>query len=347
MLTNTEGYEFIPQNYINKYIQDPTGIIYFCDGQQLYELKGNAASKFTVDIITRDGLKRYSTSVGDTSYSTEIGLNDRQLLNASEGDYSVFAQQEGNYGWVRPSAKIIKAGTGISTSRDIAGVVDTTTIGLTQDTRERLIPSTDGLDPLYKYHLVLPESDKPSSVFWEKTKSTSIGTGLVEEPTNPSEQTLKIGLSSSDLDYTQPNTKVYAKNTDSNTFGWVSLPSQSGTSVQAGSGINVSGNTISLTSDSVNRSISSANSGMYVMARGGSSMSDPIGWSSVSIPRGVNPGTGLASSADDIDADTLSLSQDVQDKLARIPDLPSADGNYALTCTISGGVPTFAWTLAN
>ena len=44
--------------------------------------------------------------------------------------------------------------------------------------------------------------------------------------------------------------------------------------------------------------------------------------------------------------DTLSLSQDVQDKLARIPDLPSADGNYALTCTISGGVPTFAWTLA-
>ena len=177
-----------------------------------------------------------------------------------------------------------------------------------------------------------------------------IGTGLVEEITTPSEQTLKIGLSSSDLDYTQPNTKVYAKNTDSNTFGWVSLPSQSGTSIQPGSGISVTGGadikTISLTSEYANRSISSANSGMYVMARDGSTMNQ-IGWSSVSIPRGVKAGTGLVSDTYDSYTDTLSLSQDVQDKLARIPDLPSADGNYALTCTITGGVPTFAWTLAN
>ena len=291
ILTNTEGYEFIPQNYINKYIQDPTGIIYFCDGQQLYELKGNAASKFTVDIIARDGLKRYSTSVGDTSYSTEIGLTDKRLLNASEGDYSVFAQQEGNYGWVLLPAKIIRAGTGISTSRDNAGAVDTTTISLSQDTQNKLLPSTDGLDSLYKYHLVLPESDKPSSVFWEKTQSTSIGTGLVEEPTNPSEQTLKIGLSSSDLDYTQPNTKVYAKNTDSNTFGWVSLPEPS-------------------------------------------------------PARTVVAGTGILVAEYGSTSDIVSLSQEVQNKLARIPDLPTGDGNYALTCTISGGVPTFAWTLA-
>lgn len=347
VLTNVEGHEFIPENYVNKYIQDPTGIIYFCDGQQLYQLKGNAASKFTVNVTTRDGLKTYGTYIGDTSYSTEIGLTDNRLLNASEGDYSIFCRTaEDDYGWVLSRATRIEAGTGITTNREIIGVSDRTTISLSQDTQNKLLPSTDGLDTLYKYHLVLPESDKPSSVFWEKTKSTSIGTGLVEEPTNPSEQTLKIGLSSSDLDYTQPNTKVYAKNTNSNTFGWVSLPSQSGTSIQPGSGINVSGNTVSLTSDIINRSISSANSGMYVMARDGSTMNQ-IGWSSVSIPRGVNPGTGLASSADDIDADTLSLSQDVQDKLARIPDLPSADGNYALTCTITGGVPTFAWTLAN
>ena len=113
---------------------------------------------------------------------------------------------------------------------------------------------------------------------------------MVEEPTNPSEQTLKIGLSSSDLDYTQPNTKVYAKNTNSNTFGWVSLPEPSpARTVVAGTGISVEGRSTS---------------------------------------------------------DTISLSQEVQGKLARIPDLPSADGNYALTCTISGGVPTFAWTLA-
>lgn len=344
ILTDDYVYQFILGNYINKYIQDPTGIIYFCDGQQLYELKGS--SKFTVNLTAQNGLFLSSTGGSDNnSYSATIGLTDKELLNASEGDYSVFAQQEGNYGWVRPSAKIIKAGTGISTSRDTAGVVDTTTISLSQDTQDRLPPSTAGLDPIYKYHLVQSNSSNSHKIVWEKTQSTSIGTGLVEEVTTPSEQTLKIGLSSSDLDYTQPNTKVYAKNTDSNTFGWVSLPSQSGTSVQAGSGINVSGNTVSLTSDSINRSISSANSGMYVMARDGSTMSQ-IGWSSVSIPRGVNPGTGLASSADDDTADTISLSQDVQDKLARIPDLPSADGNYALTCTITGGVPTFAWTLA-
>ena len=84
-------------------------------------------------------------------------------------------------------------------------------------------------------------------------------------------------------------TKVYSKNTSSNTFGWVSLDDYART-VEAGTGISV---------------------------EGGSTY------------------------------DTVSLSQDVQNKLARIPDLPSADGNYALTCTISGGVPTFAWTLAN
>lgn len=347
IITDDYAYQFIPGNYINKYIQDPTGIIYFCDGQQLYQLKGNAASKFTVNLTGQNGLFVSSTGGSDnSSYSATIGLTDKELLNASEGDYSAFCRTaEDDYGWVLLPAKIIKAGTGISTSRDNGGAVDITTISLSQDTQDRLPPSTTGLDPIYKYHLVRSNSSNSHKIVWEKTQSTSIGTGLVEELTTPSEQTLKIGLSSSDLDYTQPNTKVYAKNTDSNTFGWVSLPSQSGTSIQAGSGINVSGNTVSLTSDSINRSISSANSGMYVMARDGSTMSQ-IGWSSVYIPRGVNPGTGLASSADDSDADTLSLSQDVQDKLARIPDLPSADGNYALTCTISGGVPTFAWTLA-
>lgn len=341
VISGTEGYKFIPENYANKYIQDLTGIIYFCDGQELRQLEGS--KDFTVKVNVRNGLTTYGSSTSPNQYSVDIGLTDSELSTA-HSDYSVFAKLRNgtNFGWITPSSASIQAGSGISIS-DIAGGKR---ISLSQDTQNRLIPSTDGLDSLYRYHLVLPDSTKPSSVLWEKTQSTSIGTGLVEEPTTPSEQTVKIGLSSSDLDYTQPNTKVYAKNTDSNTFGWVSLPSQSGTSVQAGSGINVSGNTVSLTSDIINRSISSANSGMYVMARDDSTMSQ-IGWSSVYIPRGVNPGTGLASTADDIDADTLSLSQEVQDKLARIPDLPSADGNYALTCTISGGVPTFAWTLAN
>ena len=119
-------------------------------------------------------------------------------------------------------------------------------------------------------------------------------------------------------------------------------------SIQAGSGIEVSGNTVSLTSGYVNQGVNSASTNMYVMARdSGSSMSDLIGWGRVSIPRGVIAGTGLTSTTYNNTTDTISLSQDAQNKLARIPDLPSADGNYALTCTISGGVPTFAWTLAN
>lgn len=347
VIDGAEGYKFIPENYANKYIQDLTGIIYFCDGRDLHQLKGS--KERTININARDGLKNYGTSIGPSIYSVDIGLTDTSSGTYTGDVDSTYTEvltrhnpssgTADSYTWrsIKAIQPEILAGNGISKSGN--------TVSLASDVRERLIPSTNGLDSLYRYHLVLPDSTKLSSIFWEKTKSTSIGTGLVEEPTNPSDQTLKIGLSSSDLDYTQPNTKVYAKNTNSNTFGWVSLPSQSSTSVQAGSGINVSGNTVSLTSDTINRSISSANSGMYVMARDGSTMNQ-IGWSSVSIPRGVNPGTGLASSADDDTADTISLSQEVQDKLARIPDLPTGDGNYALTCTISGGVPTFAWTLA-
>lgn len=348
VIDGAEGYKFIPENYANKYIQDLSGIIYFCDGQELHQLEGS--KDFTVKVNVRNGLTTYSSSTSPNYYSVDIGLTDSELSTA-HSDYSVFAKLRNGtgFGWITPpsqSGTSIQSGSGISVTggadiktisltsayanRSInsansgmyvmardgstmnqigwssvsiprgvkagTGLVSDTydsytdTLSLSQDTRDRLIPSTDGLDSLYKYHLVLPESDKPSSVFWEKTKSTSIGTGLVEEPTNPSEQTLKIGLSSSDLDYTQPNTKVYAKNTDSNTFGWVSLPAPSSAhTVNAGTGISVeSGST----------------------------------------------------------SDTISLSQEVQGKLARIPDLPSADGNYALTCTISGGVPTFAWTLA-
>lgn len=234
VLTDAEGYEFIPQNYINKYIQDLTGIIYFCDGQKLYQLTGSSdtgssGSGFTVNLTAQNGLFLSSTGGSDTSsYSATIGLETGSL-----GDYS---QASGD--------------------------------------------------------------------------------------------------------------QVFGKR--GNSFGWVSVPSQSGTQIQAGSGIEVIGNTVNLTSDHISTGVNSASTNMYVMARdSGSSTSDLIGWGRVTIPRGVKTGTGLTSTTFNTTTDTLSLSQDVQDKLARIPDLPSADGNYALTCTISGGVPTFAWTLAN
>lgn len=246
VLTDTERYKFIPQNYINKYIQDLTGIIYFCDGQKLYQLTGNSSnssSKFTVDITARDGLKTYSTSVSDTNYSATIGLTD-----ASSGD------------------------------------------------------NTDDINSIYTEVL---------------TRHNISGTGTADNYTWRSIRAIQPDI--------QPTV-----------------------SIQAGSGISVSGNTVSLTSDYISTRVSSASTNMYVMARdSGSSMSDLIGWGRVSIPRGVIAGTGLTSTAHDNITDTISLSQDAQNKLARIPDLPTGDGNYALTCTISGGVPTFAWTRAN
>lgn len=281
IIGETDVYELIPGNYENKYIQDPTGIIYFCDGERLYELTGNSSSGFTVNITTRDGLRTYSTISDDTSYSTEIGLNDINLGNYSQihGD-QVFGKRGNSFGWITPTNTPPQAGSGINVNGNI--------ISLSQDVQDRLMPSTSGLDILHKCHLVFPGSQNPSLASWERIKSTAIGTGLVEESTNPSDQT-KIGLSSSDLNYSHTLTKVYSKNTSSNTFGWVSLDDYART-CHAGTGI------------SIERSSTS---------------------------------------------DTISLSQEVQGKLARIPDLPSADGNYALTCTITGGVPTFAWTLAN
>lgn len=350
VLTEAEGYEFIPENYINKYIQDPTGIIYFCDGQHLYELTGSSGgfSGSSININTTNGIHTLSTSSSSTDYNTTIGLETTNLGQYSQasGD-QVFGKRSGSYGWMNlpsQSGTSIQAGSGIEvsgntvslTSRYVNSVINsengmyvmahggssmsdqigwcpvsiprgvtagtgltstahgstTDTISLSQDTQDRLMPSTSSLDPIYKYHLVRSNSSNNHEIVWEKTQSTSIGTGLVQEITTPSEQTVKIGLSPSNLNYTQPNTKVYAKNTDSNTFGWVSLPEPS-------------------------------------------------------PARTVVAGTGILVAEYGSTSDIVSLSQEVQNKLARIPDLPTGDGNYALTCTISGGVATFAWTPAS
>lgn len=286
VLTDTEMYEFIPQNYVNKYIQDLTGIIYFCDGQRFYKLTGNSGNKFTVRVTGQNGLRTFNTSASDNNYSTDIGLETTNLgqYSQTEGD-QVFGRRSGNYGWVSlpsQSGTSIQAGNGIEVSGN--------TVNLTSRYVNKEINSTN----TDMFVMARGGSSMSDPIGWGRViipHGITAGTGLVEESTTPSEQTVKIGLSPSNLDYTQPNTKVYAKNTDSNTFGWVSLPEPSpARTVEAGTGISV---------------------------EGGSTY------------------------------DTVSLSQDVQNKLARIPDLPTGDGNYALTCTITGGVPTFAWTLAN
>ena len=227
VLTDTERYEFIPQNYINKYIQDLTGIIYFCDGQKLYQLTGN---KFTVDITARDGLRTYNTTSNDTSYSTGIGLTDSNLGSQIDGD-QVFAKRSGNsYGWINlPSQS--------------GGVTDVT------------------------------------------------GSGAINVTASDSsrEVSLKEQLN---IFFTPTLCQVYTKTSD-NQFGWTSLNEHS-----------------------------------------------------IPTQLAVVEGTGISITDPESRVKQISLSQDVQNKLARIPDLPTGDGNYALTCTISGGVATFAWTPA-
>lgn len=94
---------FIKTNYINKYIQDSAGIIYFCDGEQLYELKGSSGG-FTGDSIridTTNGIRTSSTSASSTSYDTTIGLETASLGDYSQADGDqVFGKRSGNYGWI-------------------------------------------------------------------------------------------------------------------------------------------------------------------------------------------------------------------------------------------------------
>ena len=230
-------YELIPASYANKYIQDGVGFIYFCDGEKFYKLTGDSASKFTVDITTRDGLKKYSIFTSDITYSVTIGLTDASLGN-----------------------------------------------------------NTSNIDSEYTEVL---------------TRYNHDGTGNADNYVWRSIQAI------------QPSIQA----------------------IQAGRGIEISDNTVNLTTNYIG-TINGASTSMYVIARSGINITDPIGWCSIAIPHGINAGTGLATTTHSNTTDTLSLSQDVQDKLARIPDLPTGDGNYALTCTISGGVATFAWTPA-
>lgn len=285
IIGETEGYEFIPGNYEYKYIQDPTGIIYFCDGQHLYELTGSSGgfSGSSININTTNGIHTLSTSSSSTDYNTTIGLENTNLGQYSQasGD-QVFGKRSGSYGWMNlpsQSGTSIQAGSGI----EVIG----NTVNLTSRYVNKEINSTN----TDMFVMARGGSSMSDPIGWGRViipHSITAGTGLVEESTNPSDQT-KISLSSSDLNYSHTLTKVYSKNTSSNTFGWVSLDDYART-CHAGTGI------------SIERSSTS---------------------------------------------DTISLSQEVQNKLARIPDLPTGDGNYALTCTISGGVATFAWTPAS
>lgn len=190
--------DFIKTNYVNKYIQDSTGIIYFCDGENVHELTGGSGSSSSfngnsINLNPSHGLKSYVYSSSDNNYSNEFGLTDNQLggYSQSDGD-QVFGKRSGDY-------------------------------------------------------------------------------------------------------------------------GWIDLPSQSGTQIQAGSGIEVSGNTVSLTSTTGGGVIDATGSvGINVLSK--STASGSIGWSAISIPRTVGAGTGISIERGS-NSDAINLSQDTQNKL--------------------------------
>lgn len=156
-----------------------------------------------------------------------------------------------------------------------------------------------------------------------------------------------IGLETTSLGDSLPGERVYVNR--NGTYGWAYLPGSSVTDVTGSGAVSVttSNNSKEVTLKSeLSRDFNATDCQVYTKTANNQFGWTPMGPGSIpSSDRTVNAGTGISVESGST-YDTISLSQDVQNKLSRIPDLPSSDGNYALTCTITGGVATFAWTPA-
>lgn len=362
ILTDDYVYQFIPGNYINKYIQDPSGVIYFCDGQQLYELKGS--SKFTVNLTARNGLSISSTGSDTSSYSATIGMLTNTLMNASEGDYRVFAQQEGNYGWVQPSAKIIKAGTGISASRHIAGVVDTTTISLSQDIQDKLAKIPDAAIETYSegtgialtqtsgndkqislsqdYITKLkPIMDAQDDLITDLVRKTADNEkAILDKYTKPAAGIPEIDLSAGVQGaLTKANSSISGVKVNGTQVTVTDGVADIGTVITAHQSLDGKQDKLSDTQlEAVNSGITSDKVSTYNgYATSIQTLTTNLSSSDAKITQNT---------ADITELKTTTVKK-ADMKGLELPDLPTADGNYALTCTITGGVATFAWTLAN
>ena len=156
-----------------------------------------------------------------------------------------------------------------------------------------------------------------------------------------------ISLETTNLGDSIPSEHVYVNR--GGTYGWARFPGNNVTDVTGSGAVNVttSNNSKEVTLKSeLSRDFNATDCQVYTKTANNQFGWTPIGPGSIpSSDRTVNAGTGISVESGST-YDTISLSQEVQNKLSRIPDLPSSDGNYALTCTITGGVATFAWTPA-
>lgn len=379
IIGETEGYEFIPGNYEDKYIQDPTGIIYFCDGQKLYQLTG---SGFTVRVTGQNGLRTFNTSASDNSYSTDIGLVNTNLgqYSQTEGD-QVFGRRSGNCGWIDlPSQSgsvtdvtgsgavtVTQNGDGREvslkeqfnnyfTSNDCqvytkrsSGQFGWTSMGQGSVPNDSILEGTGiKIDAPYAYsHRISLSQDvqdslaKANSALQESALSGYATTSQVDAKyTKPA-----AGIPETDLSadiqsaLTKANSSISGVKVNGTQVTVTDGVADIGTVITAHQSLDGKQDKLSETQlAATNSGITSAKVSTY----------DGYATSIQTLT------TNLSSSDAKITQNTADITElktttvkKADMKGLELPDLPSADGNYALTCTITGGVPTFAWTLAN
>lgn len=412
VIGETEGYEFIPGNYENKYIQDPTGIIYFCDGQKLYQLKG---SGFTVRVTGQNGLRTFNTSASDNSYSTDIGLETTNLgqYSQTEGD-QVFGRRSGNFGWINlPSQSggvtdvtgsgavtVTQNGDGREvslkeqfnnyfTSNDCqvytkrsSGQFGWTSMGQGSVPNDSILEGTGiKIDAPYAYsHRISLSQDvqdslaKANSALQESALSGYATTSQVDAKyTKPA-----AGIPETDL-----SADIQSALTKANSS--ISGVKVNGTQVTVTDGVADIGTVITAHQSldgkqdklndaqltAVNSGITSGKVSTYdgyaALINGKQGALDETqlaavnsGITSAKVSTYDGYATSIQTLTTNLSSSDAKITQNTADitelktttvkkadmKGLELPDLPSADGNYALTCTITGGVPTFAWTIA-
>nr|DAU15572.1 MAG TPA: hypothetical protein [Caudoviricetes sp.] len=378
IIGETEGYEFIPGNYENKYIQDPTGIIYFCDGQKLYQLTG---SGFTVRVTGQNGLRTFNTSASDNSYSTDIGLETTNLgqYSQTEGD-QVFGRRSGKYGWINLPSQ----------SSGVTDVTGSGAVTVTQNGDGREVSLKEQFNDYFTSNDCQVYTKRSSGQFgWTSMGQGSVPNDSILEGTGikidaPYAYSHRISLSQDvqdslakansalqesalsgyattsqvDAKYTKPaagipetdlSVDIQSALTKANSS--ISGVKVNGTQVTVTDGVADIGTVITAhqsldgKQDKLNDAqLTAVNSGI---TSGKVSTYDGYATSIQTLT------TNLSSSDAKITQNTADITElktktvkKADMKGLELPDLPSADGNYALTCTITGGVPTFAWTIA-
>ena len=378
IIGETEGYEFIPGNYENKYIQDPTGIIYFCDGQELYQLTG---SGFTVRVTGQNGLRTFNTSASDNSYSTDIGLETTNLGQYSQtGGDQVFGRRSGSYGWMNLPSQ----------SGSVTDVTGSGAVTVTQNGDGREVSLKEQFNNYFTSNDCQVYTKRSSGQFgWTSMGQGSVPNDSILEGTGikidaPYAYSHRISLSQDvqdslakansalqesalsgyattsqvDAKYTKPAAGI--PETDLS----VDIQSALTKANSSISGVKVNGTQVTVT-DSV------ADIGTVITAHQSlDGKQDKLNDAQLTaVNSGITSGkvstydgyatsiqtltTNLSSSDAKITQNTADITElktttvkKADMKGLELPDLPSADGNYALTCTITGGVPTFAWTIA-